>query len=115
MTERSSPFPRERRILRRRDFDRLMQTEPVLTGPVLVFAARHAGPSRLGVIVPKRFGKAVLRNRARRRLREAFRLGVPEGLPVEMVVLVRSQEVLRLAFGELVELLRQAAEKAACG
>jgi len=38
------------------------------------------GP-RLGFTVPRAFGKAVLRNRVKRRLREALRVRLPEMAP----------------------------------
>jgi len=38
---------------------------------------RDTGP-RLGFTVPRAFGRAVLRNRARRRVREALRLRLPD-------------------------------------
>lgn len=54
--------------------------------------------NRLGLSVPRRVGNAVARVRAKRRLREAFRLGqydVPTGY--DLVVVVRPHEVLPVA------------------
>jgi len=62
-------------------------------GPLLVFVRQSplaTGP-RLGLSLPKRIGNAVIRNRIRRCLREAFRLHQqewPDG--VDVVVNVRS-------------------------
>ena len=54
-----------------------------MTGPLFaafVLAAEDTGrvSARLGFTVPRAFGKAVLRNRAKRRIREALRLRLPE-------------------------------------
>ena len=40
---------------------------------VLVFARGRSGPTRLGLVVSRRVGNAVQRNRAKRLIREAFR------------------------------------------
>jgi ribonuclease P protein component len=63
--------------------------------------------SRLGITVPARLGKAVLRNRLKRRLREAFRLN-RSALPGGWDILVNPREaVATVPFPALVrELLR---------
>jgi ribonuclease P protein component len=40
-----------------------------------------SGGPRLGFTVPRAFGKAVLRNRVKRRIREALRVRLPEVAP----------------------------------
>lgn len=50
--------------------------------------------SRLGVITAGRIGNAVVRNRARRLLREAFRLHQMElGQPVDLILVARASIV----------------------
>jgi len=67
-------------------------------GPLLVVGAPNdAGVSRLGLSVPRRVGGAVLRNRVKRRLREAFRMMRSEMPPgYDLVVNVRPHTVLSL-------------------
>ncbi len=68
-------------------------------GPLIVFAApNQLDHSRLGLSVGRRIGNAVVRNRVKRRLREAFRLDqarLPPGY--DYVVTVRPHEPLPLA------------------
>jgi ribonuclease P protein component len=52
----------------------------------LRFLARPGEPLRLGVTIPKRVGKAVTRNRVRRRIREHARLRQSDVDGVDVVV-----------------------------
>lgn len=66
---------RHLRLCRSKDFEQLRQLgisykHPVLT---LSFISNRLTHNRYGFIVPKRFGKAVQRNRVKRQLREATR------------------------------------------
>jgi ribonuclease P protein component len=58
---------------------------------------------RLAVAAPRSLGRAVARNRSRRRLREAFRLAIGDlggGPACDMVIVARPQTA-STAFGEL--------------
>ena len=71
--------------------------------------AEGNGPSRIGFTVTKKVGCSVVRNRARRRLREAVRLG--EGLcarPGYDYVIVARLDAIRLPFPTLRRDLRRA-------
>ena len=76
-------FPKQRRILRRADFLRLLESGRRDGDRRLQIWAipNHLPYSRLGLIVGKRCGNAVQRNRWKRLLRESFRL-VRERLPI---------------------------------
>ena len=56
----------------------------------LMSMGREAGPARLAVLVPRRFGGAVKRNRIRRILREEARLAPNvQPLPLDLVLIWR--------------------------
>jgi ribonuclease P protein component len=69
-------FPRSSRILRSADFRTVYDNGIRVSSPMFAAfcLARQEGESaRLGLTVPRAIGGAVLRNRIKRRLREAFR------------------------------------------
>jgi ribonuclease P protein component len=70
------------------------------------------GPARLGFTVTKKIGNAVIRNRTRRRLKEAARL-VLAGHPVSGVdlVLIGREATARRDFAALQDDLRRALRK----
>ena len=60
-------------------FRRLYHTQGVSDGYLVLYARRNrAGGNRVGITVSKKLGKAHLRNRVRRRLREVYRLNDPK-------------------------------------
>ena len=80
--------PRSLRLRTSREFRACYDGERADDNHLLLFAvvSRHRH-SRVGVSVSKKHGNAVLRNRKKRLLREAFRL-VQHGLPVLDYVLI---------------------------
>ena len=93
-------FPRAVRLSRPADFSRVYaRRASAAAGPIVVYAAPNgvaAGGVRLGLSVSRRIGSAVVRNRWKRVLREAFRAirgEVPSAH--DFVVVVRSGEAPR--------------------
>lgn len=86
-----------------------------LNGPFFLVEAwrrRADGPARFGLTVTRKVGNAVVRNRIRRRLREAIRLhGGAAMVPGVDYVIVARREVLDLPFEALAgELSRRVAK-----
>jgi ribonuclease P protein component len=79
----------------------------------LTVAPNRRAHTRCGFVVSKRIGKAVLRNRARRRVREAVRLVLPQiENGADLVFVVRTPEVAEVPFGHLQAVIRQLLKRA---
>ena len=110
-------FSREERLKRRSDFRRCVRQGARAAGDYVVVyvAANELGVTRLGAGSTRRLGNAVARNRAKRLVREAFRLSkadLPTG--VDMVVVPRipwSHPTLEKVKTDLVRTARRAAEE----
>jgi ribonuclease P protein component len=108
-------LPKSARLSRRAEFAAVREHGISQHGKFMVLGTWQSpvsGPARLGVITARRTGSAVERNRARRRLREIFRLHrglLPAGL--WMVVVLRSAAV-RATFTALAEEWRALAVRA---
>jgi ribonuclease P protein component len=85
------------RIKQGRDFTRVRQEgRRMVTGCLIANWRRlpPGSPSRLGVVTSRKIGKAVVRIRARRLLREAFRVHQHDlAEPVDLVLVARASIV----------------------
>jgi len=93
-SRRLHAFPPARRIRHRPEFLRVYEHgERVRARLMTVMALRNTlGYSRLGIAATRKMGSAVVRNRAKRLVRELFRqVDVPDGL--DIVVIPRSDMV----------------------
>ena len=98
------PFGRDLRLLRRSDFDAVFRPPNArLRAPSLMAIARRgtAAKPRLGLVVGKRVLRhAVDRNRAKRLIREAFRVSVTSLPVLDVVVRVVAREPFALTDAE---------------
>ena len=76
-------------------FRRLYRTSGFADGYLVLYARKNrTGINRVGFTVSKKLGKAHIRNRTRRRLREVYRLNESRFLPGwDIVVVARSRAV----------------------
>ena len=83
-------------------------------GPYLVLYARknRTGQNRVGITVSKKLGKAHIRNRIRRRLREVYRLNEEKFLPGYDIVVVARYKSLDASFEKLSKSYLALAKKA---
>ena len=80
---------------------------------VLYARKNRLGENRVGVTVSKKLGKAVVRNRVRRRLREVYRLHESCFLPGRDIVVVARGRAVDATFPELTKAYLGLAKK--CG
>ena len=81
MPEPSARFPKSARILKHASFQTVYQTggrhfSPLLTAFYVLTPSENPA-ARVGITVSRAIGKAVTRNRIKRRVREAVRVALP--------------------------------------
>jgi ribonuclease P protein component len=108
---------RDRRLPHKGDFDRVFDAgrRAYVRGLVVYVSESPTGRARIGLVTSRRFGNAVHRNRARRLLREAFRLSQFEFAPLDVVALPQPgafPDSLELVRGALLEAVVRAARSA---
>lgn len=108
----AATLPKERRVRRRSEFDAVFAGGSKRHGRLMsVTAVASAAPAaRLGIAASRRIGGAVVRNRAKRRIREVFRR--VEWQPAVDVVVTPRRELIDAPIddirAELVSLVAQA-------
>ena len=95
----SNALPPARRIRRRREFQRVFDAGRRAHGRYLtIIAAPSPSPdSRLGIVASKKLGGAVVRNRAKRLIREVFRTQISPDRASDLVVIPKPAALQVLA------------------
>lgn len=94
-------------------FQRLYHTSGHANGLLVLYARKNKGDTnRVGITVSKKLGKAHVRNRARRRLREVYRINEDKFLPGWDIVVVARTKSVFADFQVLTRAYLQLAEKA---
>lgn len=108
-------FPQSSRIRKRKDFLAVYRKGKRYSGPTFtVYLLMHQqGQGRLGISVPRRVGKAVVRNRIKRLIREYFRRHPEqfEGLDVVIDVRPRPLQAPKLLAEDLEKHLNEALQR----
>ena len=94
-------------------FRRLYRTSGFANSYLVLYARRNrTGTNRVGITVSKKLGKAHVRNRIRRRLREVYRLNESRFRPGWDIVVVGRFKAIDADFADLTEGYLQLAAKA---
>ena len=94
-------------------FHRLYHTNGVADGYLVLYARKNRmDVNRVGITVGKKLGKAHVRNRTRRRIREVYRLNELSFQPGWDIVVVARSKSIAADFQKLTEAYLQLAGKA---
>jgi ribonuclease P protein component len=105
----TGPFPRRERLTTGADFQALFQRGKRIDRPSMIVLWREStAPRRAGFAVSRQVRTAVQKNRARRRLREAYRLARDAAPASIALVIIAKPGALRERFGAIAEELRGA-------
>ena len=94
-------------------FRRLYSTQGFANGMLVLYARpNRSDKNRVGITTGKKLGHAVVRNRARRRLREVYRLNEASFKPGYDIVVVARHKCVTADFQKLTHAYLSLAEKA---
>ena len=94
-------------------FQRLYHTKGVADGYLVLYARKNrSDANRVGITVSKKLGKAHVRNRTRRRIREVYRMNEERFLPGWDIVVVARSKAVDAEFSRLTKSYLTLAKKA---
>ena len=94
-------------------FQRLYRSNGQANGYFVLYARKNRlDTNRVGITVSKKLGKAHIRNRVRRRIREIYRLNEDRFQPGWDIVVVARAKSVDADFGKMTKAYLQLAEKA---
>jgi ribonuclease P protein component len=110
----SQHFPKSAHLRKPAEFDRVYESKTYASDDVLVInaAANDLGLTRLGLSVSRKVGPAVVRNRWKRLIREAFRKALSE-LPPGLDLVVRPKRGAEPAYAGIAAALPRLANRLA--
>lgn len=114
MKKGEESFPKSARVRSGEEFRKALRAGQRIRTPALtVFVSREEGSqSRFGLIVPRRIGNAVTRNRVKRVLRELYRRSRKK-IDSESILVVRADPgIATLRYGEIEREFGEALRKA---
>jgi ribonuclease P protein component len=96
-------FEKSRRVRRRGDFQHAFDRGVRVHGRYMtvLMAATSGAHSRLGIVASKKLGGAVVRNRAKRLIREVFRNNQPHGAPAVDILVIPRRELLTADYRDI--------------
>jgi len=109
---------REQRLRRGVDFERVRANRKSWAHPLLVCyerAREDSEPTRVGIVVGRRVGKAAIRNRVKRRIRETVRGLYPQLLSGFDLVVIARQPAAAAALTDLSGALESTLPRMAVG
>jgi ribonuclease P protein component len=100
----SLSFPKQRRLTRGSEYERVKRNGPVWRGKLLMLGAmavENSGLCRIGFITSRTLGGAAVRNRVRRRLRELVRRHQHDLRPDFWMVLIARRDAANASYRAL--------------
>ncbi|MEW6381332.1 MAG: ribonuclease P protein component [bacterium] len=111
--EKKFPLKRENRLRERKDFERLFSTGRKVENKYfkIIYTDNNQGVARVAVVLKRKFGHAVIRNKIRRRIKEIYRLNMDHFSPNMDYVIFPREIVKHISFLELKDNLLPLVEK----